>query len=46
MTDRNIPCAQEVVKQLTDKGFRVTMDERNERLAIRSAKHRFTRFRI
>ena len=31
MTDRNIPCAQEVVKQLTDKGFRVTMDERNEK---------------
>ena len=32
MTDRNIPCAQEVMKQLTDKGFRATMDERNEKI--------------
>ena len=35
MTDRNIPCAQEVVKQLTDKGFRVTMDERNEKIGYK-----------
>ena len=32
MTDRNIPCAQEVMKQLTDNGFRATMDERNEKI--------------
>ena len=35
MTDRNIPCAQEVVKQLTDKGFRVTMDDRNEKIGYK-----------
>ena len=35
MTDRNIPCAQEVMKQLTDKGFRATMDERNEKIGYK-----------
>ena len=32
MTDRNIPCAKEVMQQLTDNGFRVTMDDRNEKI--------------
>ena len=35
MTDRNIPCAKEVMQQLTDKGFRVTMDERNEKIGYK-----------
>ena len=35
ITDRNIPCAQEVMKQLTDKGFRATMDERNEKIGYK-----------
>lgn len=35
MTDRNIPCAKEVMKQLTDKGFRVTMDDRNEKIGYK-----------
>ena len=35
MTDRNIPCAKEVMKQLTDKGFRATMDERNEKIGYK-----------
>ena len=35
MTDRNIPCAQEVMKQLTDKGFRATMDDRNEKIGYK-----------
>ena len=35
MTDRNIPCAKEVMQQLTDNGFRVTMDERNEKIGYK-----------
>ena len=35
MTDRNVPCSQEVVKQLTDSGFRVTMDDRNEKIGYK-----------
>ena len=35
MTDRNIPCAKEVMQQLTDKGFRVTMDDRNEKIGYK-----------
>ena len=35
MTDRNIPCSQEVVKQLTEAGFRVTMDDRNEKIGYK-----------
>ena len=35
MTDRNIPCAQEVMKQLTDNGFRATMDDRNEKIGYK-----------
>ena len=35
MTDRNVPCSQEVVKQLTEAGFRVTMDDRNEKIGYK-----------
>ena len=35
MTDRNIPCAQEVVGQLTEAGFRVSMDDRNEKIGYK-----------
>ena len=35
MTDRNIPCAKEVMQQLTDNGFRVTMDDRNEKIGYK-----------
>ena len=35
MTDRNIPCSQEVVNQLTAAGFRVTMDDRNEKIGYK-----------
>ena len=35
MTDRNIGCAQEVMKQLTEKGFRATMDDRNEKIGYK-----------
>ena len=35
MTDRNVPCSEEVVKQLTDAGFRVSMDDRNEKIGYK-----------
>ena len=35
MTDRNISCAKEVMQQLTDNGFRVTMDDRNEKIGYK-----------
>ena len=35
MTDRNVPCSQEVVDQLTKAGFRVTMDDRNEKIGYK-----------
>ena len=35
MTDRNIRAPKEVMQQLTDKGFRVTMDERNEKIGYK-----------
>lgn len=35
MTDRNVPCSQEVVNQLTAAGFRVTMDDRNEKIGYK-----------
>ena len=35
MTDRNIPCAKQVMQQLTDNGFRVSMDDRNEKIGYK-----------
>ncbi len=32
LTDRNVPCSQNVVDQLTEAGFRVTIDKRNEKV--------------
>lgn len=35
MTDRNQACAQEVMRQLTETGFRCSMDDRNEKIGYK-----------
>ncbi|MDO5142725.1 MAG: threonine--tRNA ligase [Eubacteriales bacterium] len=35
MTDRNVSCAQEVMRQLAEAGFRATMDDRNEKIGYK-----------